>query len=493
MFKQITHLTLTGVILTTITACVSVGPDYQKPIVTLSQSWSSKADLRQAVLGKWWRSFNDPVLERLVTDGIASNTSVAEAKAKVRLSRAQLAAKSGSQFPTLDSETGMKRSDSAGTIATNSASQLFTTRWELDLFGGNRRSVEAAYYNAEAVDEQMRAVLVIVIGDIATNYAHLREIQQNIRIARRTVTSQKNTADLTRTQLAAGQVSQVDLLSAQTQVASTLSQIPLMQIEYAKYLNNLAVLTGRSAVALAVELRKPAPIPKIPRSVPSGLPAELLDSRPDLRAAERAFASSTARVGQAQAALYPSLSLTGNIGTSGANFGDLARLSNIIWSVGPTLSIPIFEGGKLNAELTIAKANRDQSFISYRRAILTALSEVEKASVALNQNRLRYVQLRTIVNNNRKINTLMIEQFKAGNKSFIEVLTAQRDLFASETAFNAAGTDLVLSYIALQKALGGGWDGRIDTSTPEIVDTNTKPHFTTNLSDTFSAPGSRLR
>jgi len=493
LFRQITHLTLTGLILTTITACVAVGPDYQKPIVTLSQSWSSNADLRPAVLGEWWKSFNDPVLERLVVQAITSNTSVAEAKAKVRLSRAQLAAKSGSQFPTLDSETGMKRSYFAGTTTANSASQQFTTRWELDLFGGNRRSVEAAYYNVEAVDEQMRAVLVIVISDIASNYARLRGVQENIRIARQTVTSQKSTANLTKAQLAAGHISQVDLLSAETQVASTLSQIPPMQIEYATYLNNLAVLTGQSAVALAVELRTSAPIPKIPRAVPIGLPAALLISRPDLRAAERAFASYTARVGQAQAAFYPSLSLTGNIGTSGANFGDLARLSTISWSIGPSLSIPIFEGGKLNAELTIAKANRDQSFVSYRRAILTALSEVEKASVALNQNRLRYAQLRTIVNNNLKIDTLMLEQFKAGKKSFIEVLNAQRDLFGSETAFNTAKTDLVLNFIALQKALGGGWDGRIDTSAQEIVDTNTKPHFIKKLPDTFSAPGSRLR
>src|SRR5690606_34478847 len=202
----------------------------------------------------------------------------------------------------------------------------------------------------------------------------------------------------------------------------------------------------------------------------AGLPADLLLSRPDVRAAERDYASSTASVGQKQALLYPSVSLTGNINTGGANFGDLGKLSTISWAFGPSLSVPIFQGGRLSADVDAARAARDQSFITYRKVILTALSEVENASVSLNQNRLRVGQSQKIVSNSRKINELTLEQYRAGTKSFVDVLTAQRDLLSAETNLNQARTDLVLNYVALQKALGGGWNGLIDVAKPEVID-----------------------
>jgi NodT family efflux transporter outer membrane factor (OMF) lipoprotein len=217
--------------------------------------------------------------------------------------------------------------------------------------------------------------------------------------------------------------------------------------------------------------------PAIPGKVSAGLPADLLLSRPDVRAAERDYASSTASVGQKQAQLYPSVSLTGNINTGGANFGDLGKLSTISWAFGPSLSVPIFQGGRLSADVDAARAARDQSFIAYRKVILTALSEVENASVSLNQNRLRVGQLQKIVSNSRKINELTLEQYRAGTKSFVDVLTAQRDLLSAETNLNQARTDLVLNYVALQKALGGGWNGLIDVAKPEVIDGYTGPHI----------------
>ncbi len=215
----------------------------------------------------------------------------------------------------------------------------------------------------------------------------------------------------------------------------------------------------------------------MPRKVSAGLPADLLSSRPDIRAAERDYASSTASVGQKQALLYPSVSLTGNINTGGASFGDLGRLSTISWGFGPSLTVPIFQGGKLNADVEAARAARDQSFIAYRKAILTALSEVENASVSLNQNRLRAAQLRRIVSNSRKINQLTLEQYRAGTKSFVDVLTAQRDLLTAENNLSQTRTQLVVNYVALQKALGGGWNGLVEVGKPEVVDGRTGPHI----------------
>jgi NodT family efflux transporter outer membrane factor (OMF) lipoprotein len=353
----------------------------------------------------------------------------------------------------------------------------FNTTWELDLFGGNKRGVEAAYYNVESANEQLRAALVTLIGDIATNYAKLRGAQADIAVAQRNAASQRQTVALTRSQLEAGQISQVDLLNAETQASRTESQVPGLRINYAQYLNQLSVLTGRSSSTLASVLDRPRPVPAVPGKVSAGLPADLLLSRPDVRAAERDYANSNASVGQKQALLYPNVSLTGNINTGGANFGDLGKLSTISWNFGPSLTVPIFQGGRLSADVDAARAARDQSFIAYRKVILTALSEVENASVSLNQNRLRVAQLQKIVSNHRKINELTLEQYRAGPKSFVDVLTAQRDLLGAETDLSQARTELVLNYVALQKALGGGWNGIIDVAKPEVGDGYTGPRL----------------
>lgn len=477
MTKQLARLTVLTSFLPLMAACVAVGPDYQKPIVIAPKSWNSQASTTAPVLAEWWKNLNDPVLNQLIAEGISGSPDVATAKAKIRQARANFASAGGALYPSLDGSGSYTRSDSSASTVSNQSSFSFKTQWELDLFGGNRRGVEAAYYNVESANEQLRAALVTLIGDIATNYAQLRGVQASIAIAQRNSASQERTVTLTRNQLEAGHISQVDLLSAQTQAASTQSQVPGLRINYANYLNNLTVLTGRSAIVLAASLDKSGPVPNVPRKVSAGLPAEVLFNRPDLRAAEREYASSTASIGQKQAALYPSISLTGNISTGGSSLGDLAKLSTIGWSFGPTLSVPIFNGGKLNADVDAAKAARDQSFIAYRKAILTALSEVENASVALNQNRVRAAQLQKIVSNSRKINELTLEQFKAGNKSFIDILNAQRDLLSSETNLSQVRTELVVNYIALQKALGGGWNGQLDVSKPEVVDGYTGPHI----------------
>ncbi|WP_280798760.1 efflux transporter outer membrane subunit [Mesorhizobium sp. WSM3224] len=455
------------------TACMTVGADYQKPAVLSQSKWNSKAGTKTPRLGDWWKELNDPVLDQLILDGIAANPDVATAKAKVRQARANYASAGGAMYPSLDGIA----SDRSLTNGSTQASLGFNTQWELDLFGAKGRGVEAAYYTAEAAGERLRGALVTLIGDVASSYAKLRGVQAGIANAQRNAASQRQTVELTRTRLRAGHISQLDLLSAETQTASTQALIPVLRINYSMELNNLSVLTGRSSSCLAAMLDKTRAIPHVPRNVAAGLPADLLLSRPDVRAAEREYAASTASIGQKQAALYPSISLSGNMNVGGANFGDLARLSTIGWSFGPSLSVPIFNAGRLNADVQAARAARDQSFIAYRKAILTALSEVENASVSLNQNRLRITLQQRIVSNSRKINELTLEQYRAGAKSFIDVLTAQRDLLAAETSLAEARTDVVVSYVDLQKALGGGWTGRINASKPEVVDGYTGPHF----------------
>ncbi len=477
MTRRFRHPTWIIAFLPYLAACVTVGPDVHNPQIITPSAFNGNTDRRPPLRGDWWTRLNDPVLNALIAQAMTSSVSLADAKAKVRLARAQLAATGATLAPSLSSDIGYKRSDSAATLASSATNLSFQTRWELDLFGGNQRGVEAASYYALSADEQMQAVLFTLIGEVATNYAQLRGTEAIIAIAERNAAAQQRTVALTRTQLRVGQISQVDLLSAKNQAATTLAQIPTLRIRYASHLNSLTVLVGQSTMVIAQTLAKPAAIPAVPRAAAAGLPADLLNWRPDLRAAQHDYASATAKIGQAEAALYPSISLTGTINTGGANFGDLAKRSTIGWSFGPTLSVPIFQGGKLNAEVDGAKASRDLTLIAYKKAILTALSEVENASVAFNQNHLRATQLQRIVLNSRKIRDLTLAQFEAGSKSFIDVLTAQRDVLNSETSLAELRTDLVVSYIALQKALGGSWQGRLDASKPEVIDGFTGPHL----------------
>lgn len=461
------------VVLPSMAACVTIGPDYQRPNLLSASAWNSGARTEQPQLADWWKNLKDPVLDQLIAEGIATSPDVATAKAKVRQAWANFTGAGGALYPSLNADGSYTR---AGSVS-SSVSFGFSTQWELDLFGANRRGAEAAYYNMESVEQQLRAALVALIGDIATNYVQLRSIQASIVIANRNAGLQRQTVTLTRNRLEAGSISQVDLLSAETQAATTESQIPSLRITYATYLNTLSVLTGRSSIDLANKLKKTRHIPSAPAKVSAGLPADLLLSRPDIRAAERDYASSTANIGYSQGALYPRVSLVGNISTGSTDFGDLAQLSTIGWNFGPNVSVPIFNTVRLRSEVDVARSSRDQAFIGYRKAILVALSEVENASVALNQNRLLVAQQQVIVRNSRQINELTLEQYDAGRKSFIDVLTAQRGLLTVETTLTQARTDLVLSYIALQKALGGGWNGRVDVGKPEIIDSYTGPHF----------------
>ncbi|TIM19869.1 MAG: RND transporter, partial [Mesorhizobium sp.] len=211
--------------------------------------------------------------------------------------------------------------------------------------------------------------------------------------------------------------------------------------------------------------------------MPTGIPADLLLSRPDLRMAERQYAQYTARIGQAEAARYPSVSLTGDISTAALKLGDLGKNSSIGWSFGPTLSVPVFNAGQLQAAVEVAKAQRDQYFIAYRSSVLTALEDVENALVLLSQERIRIAKLASSAKSYGDAARLEGTLYKAGETSLLDVLDAQRSLYSAEDSLLQSRVLLATNYIALNKALGGGWDGTVDSAKPEIVDVKTAPRL----------------
>ena len=464
----------------------AVGPDYKIPNLMMPAKWAHAGKEHAPSipdLENWWTRLNDPILNDLIDEAVAGNLDVATAKARIRQARASYRQATGELFPTVDGSASGTRSksstytDSGKGAVSNVFDAGFDASWELDIFGANRRSREAARYSVEAADENLRDVLLTLVGDVASYYIEARGYQERIALAQRTAKSQNETADLTEKQFQAGGTSGLDVANARGQAASTEADIPTLRTSYAEAVHEIGVLLGQppSAVADRLAKRRPIPRPKLP--LPAGIPADILVNRPDVRLAERELAEYTAQIGVAEAARYPSVTLSGALSTSAYQIGDLAKNSTVAWSFGPSVSVPIFNAGKLKAAVDVAKAERDQYFIAYKASILTAMQDVEDALVSLRQQRIRVVKLSQSVNGYRRAATLSRALYQTGSTSFLDVLDAERSLYSAEDSMIASQVAIATAYVSLNKALGGGWNGVIDASKPEVVDTNTGPHI----------------
>ncbi len=471
-------------------AACAVGPDYHKPDMAVPGYWGSQKPAtkpKPPELAEWWRRLNDPLLNELIADAVAGNTDVATAKAGVREARASYRQSVGTLFPSVTGSASATRADNGSNVSSggdvtvsgpfNQYNAGLDASWEIDLFGANQRAVEAARYGLDAAEEDLRNTLLTLIGDVTSYYVEVRGYQARIALAERTATSQRETANLTRTKFEAGATSAVDVANAAGQAATTEAGIPQLQTSLAESMHRLSVLTGQPPSALTKRLARVKPIPRPKSPVQTGVPADVLLSRPDVRLAERQYAQYTAKIGQAEAARYPTISLTGSVATTGTKIGDLAKNSSVSWSFGPELSVPIFNAGQLKAAVEIAEAQRDQYFLAYRASVLTALEDVENASVALSQERLRSGKLAISARHYREAATLARSLYQSGTQSFLDLLEAERSLYTAEDSLIESQVSIAVDYIALNKALGGGWAGSVDSSKPVIVDTGTGPHF----------------
>lgn len=454
----------------------AVGPDYQQPKLNdIPAQWTASSNPIQTLhLARWWENFNDPILNQLVTDAVKGNLDVATAKAKVRAARASYTEATGQYYPSISISTKATRSGKASSSTgepMNQYSAGFDASWELDLFGANRRASEAAQYGVDAAQEELRATLLTLIGDVTATYVDVRGYQERLVLAKNTAASQRSNEELTQIKYEAGAVSAVDMAEASGQASSSEASIPSLENSYRAALHSLSVLTGQQPNALNTLLDKRQPVPVPPKTTATGVPADILLNRPDVRLAERELAQSTAQIGQAKAAEYPSVSLTGSISTNALQFGDLAKNSTIGWSFGPSITLPLFQGGKLKAAVEVAQAQRDQKFIAYQSAVLTALQDVEDALVALDQERIRADRLSEAAKNYRLSAELSRSLYQVGNLSLLNVLTTERSLYSAEDPLIQSHVSIAKDYIALNKALGGGWNDDVDTQSPYVKDT----------------------
>ncbi len=453
----------------------TVGPNYQAPTPHVPGTWSgptaAEGNQPTAVAEqdfvRWWTTFGDQVLTSLVERAVNSNLDLKQAEARILQARASRNGVTAGLWPSVGATGSFTRSGSAATtsagaydneVYSNLYKDGLDAAWELDIFGGVRRDVEAANADVRAAIEDHRSVLVTLVAEVALNYINLRGFQQEIVIVQNNLKAQQHTAELTRQRFGSGLVGALDVANADAQVASTASQIPLLESSARQAIYNLSVLLGREPSALLEELSPASIIPPTPPSVPVGVPSDLLRRRPDIRRAEAQIHAATARIGVATADLFPKLSMSASIGFQSDQSNTWMNWVNHLWSFGPSASWQVFDAGKIGANIELQKALREQSFITYQQTVLTALQDVENALIASAKEQEHRSALIEAVAANRKAVDLATQLYMQGQTDFLSVLDSQRSLYASEDSLVQSTRNLSTDLVSLYKALGGGWN-----------------------------------
>jgi multidrug efflux system outer membrane protein len=447
-----------------------VGPNFQRPQTPLPADWAGPTAESRPVtpaeeeLARWWTLFDDATLASLVEKAVQSNLDLKQAEARIRQARAARGIVAAGIGPTVDATGAYQHSRAAGSVNGKSEGVItdqyqagFDAGWELDIFGGVRRAIEAADADLQAALETRRDVLVTLTAEVARNYIDLRAFQERIAISRQNLEAQKHSAALTRLRFQGGFIGALDVANADAQVATTAAQIPLLEASARQSIYSLSVLLGRDPAALIGDLSPVAVIPLAAPSIPLGVPADLLRRRPDVRRAEAEIHAATARIGVATADLFPRFTISGSVGLRAGDFSSWFDWASRIWSFGPSASWNLFEMGRTRSNIEQQQALQDQSLITYQQTVLTALQEVENALIASAKEEEHRRVLREAVSANRKAVDLAKTLYTQGHTDFLNVLNAQRSLYASEDALIRSTGSVSANLVALFKALGGGW------------------------------------
>jgi outer membrane protein, multidrug efflux system len=461
-----------------------VGPNYHPPQQKAPPTWVAPPTTQASVtvqqpiqVDQWWTTFNDPTLDSLIRRAAAQNLDVQSAAERIREARSSLNATTSTFWPTVNTTGSYSRSfagghgssvivsGSSGSTATVTSGPHprdffqagFDATWELDIFGGVRRSIEAAGYQVDVAIEDRRDVLITVYGDVATDYIALRGFQQEIAIAQENLANQIHSLDVTRKKVEGGLTTDLDVANAQAQVATTRSQISGFESSVQQEIYALSVLLGQEPLTLEAELSPAGQIPKPPTIVSIGIPSELLRRRPDIRRAERQLASATAQIGVATAQLFPRFTFSGTLTVGGNHFSNLGSWGHPSWSFGPALSWPIFDAGRIWSQVEIQNSLQRQALLSYRSTVLIAFQDVETALTAYAQEQQRRVALNEAVDANKRAVAIAKRRYDQGLTDFLNVLVAQQSLFSSQSAQVQSDQTIATDLVALYKALGGGW------------------------------------
>jgi len=447
--------------------CASVGPDYKRPVIEAPGGWSESRDAVSAALSledkAWWKSFGDPLLDRLIEQAVKSNLDLAQARARIVQARSDLVSAGAAALPTVNakgSATRSKNSENDGSLITDPTTIYktgFDASWEIDVFGGLRRKKEVYRAKLEASVEDLRATLLTLLGDVAQNYVELRANQEQLDITKRNAEAQRETVAVTKERYRMGLTSYLDAAQAEAQLKSTESNIPTYEIAIKQSIHRLGVLLGRSPDAMKTELSKLGSLPQTWASTETGLPSELLTRRPDLRKAERQLAAASADIGVATADLYPKFDLSLGLGLQSSSTGNLLQAASRYWSVVPAVSLPVFTGGKTRAAIVGKKAAYDETLAKYRSTFNSALEEVENALISCRAQKERHTVLSDSASAYEDALKLANERYRMGLTNFLDVLEAEKSLYSIQISRSQSQAKLLTSLVSLNKALGGGW------------------------------------
>lgn len=448
-----------------LTGCTAVGPNYVSPKTVVSKSWHTQLkggiitqDIDTQTLSAWWSTLNDPMLTNLIERAIQGNLDLRNATARVREARARTGVTKADLFPTLDATGSADWSRGNKDNASDLYSAIFDASWELDIFGGVRRSYEATKADWEAIQEDLRDVLVSLLAEVALNYAEVRTFQNRLVVAEANLAVQNETYQLTLWQYQAGLSDELAVQQALYNLENTRSQIPSLRTGIEEAMNRIAVLLGEQSGKVHKELKKPAPIPAAPMKVAVGIPADVLRQRPDVRRTERELAAQTARIGVATADLYPRLSLSGSIGLETLSLKGLFSPDTKTVTGGSLITWPIFRGGSVRQNIEVQSALQEQALIKYETVVLSALEEVENTLVTYAEEQVRRDALREGERAAQNAAELALQKYKAGLSDFSNVLDAQRSLLTSQDQLTQSNGAIVTNLIKLYKAIGGGWE-----------------------------------
>jgi NodT family efflux transporter outer membrane factor (OMF) lipoprotein len=482
-----------------VSACTAVGPDYVRPDSPLGPDWyqadRARYDAKAELQVLWWQALGDPALNELIDIAHAQNNSLRIAGLRVLESRAQLGIAIGNQYPQSQAIAGDATALQASKNAANTAAgDLEFTQfnigagaaWEIDFWGKFKRGIQAAdaaYLASIAAYDQ---VMVLVTAQVCSAYLAIRTLEEQLRITNENIALQQRSLEIVSVQFENGSTSELDVLQARTLLMSTRATVPELETQLRQARNALATLLGRPPSDLGDILKRSSALPSVPENLAVGLPADLLRRRPDVRQAEYLAMAQSARVGLAQASLYPSFSLSGSVGLTAAGntettrtgqsgFGQLFDSDSLTYAVGPSFVWPFLNYDRIKNNVRVQDARLQQALIAYRDTVLRAAQEVEDAMAALDGSIRQEELLGVTVASARRSTEVAQLRFNEGLADYQRVLNAQQALFSQQARYVGNQSAIVSSFISLYLALGGGWEARADA---DMIDTQTRDALT---------------
>ncbi|MDQ0458147.1 efflux transporter outer membrane subunit [Rhizobium paknamense] len=452
-----------------LSGCV-MGPEHTPPQTALPAKFNEGGGTSAGDVStvKWWTAFNDPRLDKLVNQGIEQNLDILQSLERIEQARATVITAGAGSLPQLTTSASQSLSKTNGgynsTPQTSESSGTLSASWLLDLWGEYRRSKQAAKAQLDEAYDNVDTARLTFLNTLVTAYINARYYQQRVAIANEAVKSRRETLELTKLQLEAGAASRLDVAQAEGLVNSTLADIPGLEASFYSNAYQISTLLGLPASTLIADLKKGAPQPVARRTAITGVPADLVRNRPDVRAAERELAAAVYDIGVAKAKLLPSITLSGSISPSYTHRNDRSGTANT-WSFGPSLTLPIFDGGTLRANVKSAESVAREKYLAWKQAVLNGVEDVEKALAAYNRDARAVAANRAYVKSYEEALQLSTASYKDGASSLLDVLDAQRNWTTAKASLAEAIQTMASDYVTLNVAVGGGYafNGSVDS------------------------------